>query len=206
MNIYMRQFSFAGILAVAVVCAFAIAAAPLRAAAHGPHQPDVYDMGPLQPVATVPLLHKGDAAPDFELPATDGTKVRLSSFRGSKNVVISFVPAAFTPVCSDQWPGYNIASELFHRHDAVLLGISADNTPSQHAWIQQMGGLWFPVLSDFWPHGATAAAYGVLRPEGVSERAIFVVDKQGRIAAAIISDINKRPDLGLIIDALKDLP
>ena len=99
------------------------------------------------------------------------------------------------PVCSDQWPGYNIVKDIFDQHDAVLLGITLDNIPSQFAWINQMGPLWFPVLSDFWPHGAVAWMYGALRSYGVSERAIFVIDKKGIIWYIDIHDINKRPPL-----------
>jgi peroxiredoxin (alkyl hydroperoxide reductase subunit C) len=109
--------------------------------------------------------------------------------------VISFVPAAWTPVCSDQWPGYNIAKKMFDEQGAILLGITVDNLPTLYAWTKQMGNLWFPVLSDFWPHGAVAAKYGVLRSDGVSERALFFIDKAGIIRDIQISDINKRPDL-----------
>jgi len=78
-----------------------------------------------------------------------------------------------------QWPGYNIVKDLFDANDAVLLGITVDNIPTLFAWTNQMGKLWFPVLSDFWPHGAVADTYGVLRSDGTSERAIFVIDKGG---------------------------
>jgi alkyl hydroperoxide reductase subunit AhpC len=63
------------------------------------------------------------------------------------------------------------------------------------AWTRQMGELWFPVLADFWPHGAVAAKFGVLRSDGTSERALFFIDKQGIIRDILVSDINKRPDL-----------
>ena len=63
-------------------------------------------------------------------------------------MVISFVPAAFTPVCSAQWPGYQAAEALFKRHDAILLGITVDNVATLHAWTQEMGDLWFSVLSE----------------------------------------------------------
>ena len=109
--------------------------------------------------------------------------------------MISFVPAAWTPVCSDQWPGDNIAKDLFEENDAVLLGITVDNISTLYAWTKQMGKLWFPVLSDFWPHGEVAARYGVLRSEGVSERALFYIDKKGIIRDIQVGDINKRPDL-----------
>ncbi len=165
----------------------------------------IYDPGQLKSVDSVLKVAVGQQAPDFTLPAVGGNHVTLSSYQGRKNVVLSFVPAAFTPVCSDQWPGYNFARELFEQRDAVVLGISTDNTPSQYAWTKEMGGLWFPVLSDFWPHGAVSSAYGVLRSSGVSERAIFIIDKAGVIRFIDVHDINTRPDLGLIVRELGNL-
>lgn len=104
--------------------------------------------------------------PPFFLPSLTGETIALEDFRGATNVMISFVPAAWTPVCSDQWPGYNIAKDIFSQHDAILLGITVDNLPTLHAWTGQMGELWFPVLSDFWPHGEVARQFGVLRSDG----------------------------------------
>ncbi len=166
----------------------------------------IYMPGPLKPVDSNLKVRVGEPAPDFVLPSLSGEKVRLSQFRGQKNVVLSFVPAAWTPVCSDQWPGYNIAKDLFEAHDAVLLGITVDNLPTLFAWTQEMGGLWFPVLSDFWPHGAVAASYGVLRSDGVSERAVFIIDKQGIIRYIDVHDINQRPPLEGILKELEKLP
>jgi alkyl hydroperoxide reductase subunit AhpC len=115
------------------------------------------------------------------------------------------VPAAWTPVCSDQWPGYNIVKDIFDQYDATLLGITVDNIPTLFAWTNQMGKLWFPVLSDFWPHGGVAAKYGVLRSDGVSERALFVIDKKGIIRYIEVSDINKRPSLEILVKELEKL-
>ncbi|WP_320170814.1 peroxiredoxin [Maridesulfovibrio sp.] len=167
----------------------------------------IFDPGKLKPVDSSLKVRVGDMAPDFTLPSINGDKIRLSSFRGRRNVVISFVPAAFTPVCSGQWPGYNIARELFEKNDAVLLGITADNVPSLYAWTRQMGdnGVWFPVLSDFWPHGKTAAKYGVLRAGGIAERAVFIIDKQGIVRYVDVHDINSRPDLGVLVRELGKL-
>lgn len=161
--------------------------------------------GPQKPVDSVLAVAPGDPMPDFDLPAIDGGRVRLADYVGKKKLVISFVPAAWTPVCSGQWPGYNIAKEIFEAENAALLGISVDNVPSLHAWVTQMGGLWFPVASDFWPHGGLAGKLGILRPEGVSERAIFIVDEKGIIRSIAVSDINVRPDLGELVRALRDL-
>lgn len=165
----------------------------------------IYQPGQLKPVDSVLAVKVGDKAPDFDLPAVDGGRVKLSDYLGRKNVVLSFVPAAWTPVCSGQWPGYNLARELFERHDVMLVGVTCDNLPSLHAWIVEMGGLWFKVASDFWPHGALAARLGILRPEGVSERALLLIDKQGVIRFIDVHDINARPDLGQLAKAMEAL-
>ena len=167
--------------------------------------PNTYPVGQLKPVDSVLKVSEGSIAPDFELPSVAGPKVRLSDYRGKKNVVLSFVPAAWTPVCSDQWPGYNIAQSLFDEHDTQLIGITVDNIPSQYAWSEAMNTLTFPVLSDFWPHGKVADMYGVLRSDGVSERALFIIDKKGAIRYIDVHDINKRPDLGVLIEELAKL-
>ena len=165
----------------------------------------LYNPGVLKPVDSTLKVKVGKPAPDFTLPAVAGGRVALSQYRGKKNVVVSFVPAAFTPVCSDQWPGYNMARKLFESHDAVLLGITVDSIPTLYAWTRQMGELWFPVLSDFWPHGAVASKFGLLRKDGVSERALIFMDKKGVIRDILVSDINKRPDLEYCATALDKL-
>lgn len=165
----------------------------------------VYQVGTLKPRDSVLKVRVGDMAPEFTLGTVSGGTVSLKDYLGRKNIVISFVPAAWTPVCSDQWPGYNIAREEFEANDAMLIGISVDNTPTQFAWTRAMGALWFPVLSDFWPHGKVADTYGVLRTDGTAERAIFIVDKKGRIRYIDVHDINSRPPLDGIIDELKKL-
>jgi len=166
-------------------------------------QAPIYDPGRLKPTDSQLKVRAGDPAPDFDLPAVSGKRVRLSDYRGRSNVVLSFVPAAWTPVCSDQWPGYNIARDLFEAHGAILLGITTDNIPSLFAWTRQMGALWFPVLSDFWPHGETAGQYGVLRSDGTAERALFFIDREGIITHIHVGDINVRPKLEDIVKALK---
>jgi len=168
-------------------------------------QETIYDPGRLKPIDSEPRLKIGDQAPDFSLPSLGGGPITLSRFRGRKNVVLSFVPAAWTPVCSDQWPGYNILQEMFEENDAVLIGITVDNLPSLHAWTRRMGNLWFFVASDFWPHGSAAKAYGVFRSDGLAERAVFVVDKNGRIRYTEVSDINVRPNLEALLTALQSI-
>jgi peroxiredoxin len=165
----------------------------------------LYNPGILQPVDSSTNLKAGMKAPDFTLPSLTGEKISLDQYRGKKNVVLSFVPAAWTPVCSDQWPGYNIAKSFFDQHNAILIGITVDNIPSLSAWTNEMGGVWFPVLSDFWPHGTVAEKYGILRSNGVSERALFVIDKDGVIRYVDVHDINTRPSLGALIKELEKL-
>jgi peroxiredoxin len=166
---------------------------------------NIYKVGTLKPIDSKSKLKAGNQAPDFTLPSVSGEKISLTQYRGKKNVVLSFVPAAWTPVCSDQWPGYNIAKDIFEQNHSILLGITVDNIPTLFAWTNQMGKLWFPVLSDFWPHGAVAKKYGVLRSNGVSERALFVIDKKGIIRYIDIHDINKRPPLEDLVNALEKL-
>jgi len=179
-------------------------ALPLWAHAFGDREA-IYDTGRLKPLDSQLKVDIGEAAPDFNLPAVDGRRVALSDYRGKHNVVLSFVPAAWTPVCSDQWPGYNLVQSLFAQHDTVLLGITVDNIPTLFAWTREMGDLWFPVLSDFWPHGAVADRYGILRTDGTSERALIFIDKQGVIRDIHVEDINVRPPLDRVVEGLKTL-
>jgi peroxiredoxin (alkyl hydroperoxide reductase subunit C) len=165
----------------------------------------IFNPGNLKPVDSVTTLKVGDRAPNFILPSLSGEEISLRQYRGKKNVVISFVPAAWTPVCSDQWPGYNLAKRLFDKHDTILLGITVDNIPTLYAWTNEMGDLWFPVLSDFWPHGAVSEKYGILRSNGVSERAIFIIDKKGLITYIDIHDINTRPKLEELVKEMEKL-
>ena len=164
---------------------------------------NIYNPGILKATDSKVKVKIGQKAPGFTLPAVAGEKVSLQDYFGKKNVVLSFVPAAWTPVCSDQWPGYNIVKDLFDEHNTILLGITVDNIPTLFSWTNQMGKLWFPVLSDFYPHGQVAKRYGILRSDGVSERALFVIDKKGIIRYMDVHDINQRPSLEILIKELE---
>ena len=166
---------------------------------------DLYDLGKLKSIDSRLKVEVGEPAPDFVLPSVSGKKISLSQFLGKKNVVLSFVPAAWTPVCSQQWPGYNIVKNVFDETDTVLLGITVDNIPTLHAWTKQMGKVWFHVLSDLWPHGAVAREYGVFRSDGLTERALFIIDKEGIIKFIQVSDINNKPDPAVCALELKKL-
>ena len=202
MQAMIRGFGFVLLLCGLWACAIS----SVRAQTSPPAALHIYNPGKLKPVDSKLKVKVGELAPDFKLRAVPGGDVSLNAFRGRKNVVLSFVPAAFTPVCSAQWPGYNLVLDIFQKHDAVLLGIATDNIPSLYAWTQEMGDIRFSVLSDFYPHGAVAGAYGVLRRDGTAERALFVIDKQGIIRYIDVHDINERPPLEDLVNALDKLP
>ena len=138
-------------------------------------------------------LSVGDRAPDFELGSHHGGRVKLSSFRGEQNVIVAFHPLAWTPVCATQMRNYEADIDWFRQHATHVLGISVDAAPSKVAWASSLGGISYDLLSDFHPHGAVAEAYGVNREDGISERAVFVVDTRGVIAFAKVYDIPTLP-------------
>ena len=158
-------------------------------------------------------LNIGDEVPDFELPAVVGnikSQFRLSDYRGKKNVVLAFYPADWTPVCASQLPSMNADFERFGAYDAELVGISVDSIPSHTAWQKkESGGLSFPLASDFYPHGEVARKFGILREgdpiPGINERAIFIVDKNGKLAFSRIYPIGQVPSNEDIFDALRKL-
>jgi len=151
-------------------------------------------------------LQPGESAPDFELRSHRGGSVKLSDFRGKQNVVLAFHPLAFTPVCARQMCGYEEDLGRFQRADTAVLGISIDPQPSKAAWAKTLGPISYDMLSDFNPHGAVAQQYGVYRQkEGFSERAVFVIDKQGQVAWSKVYDIPQQPDNAEIFAALEQL-
>lgn len=136
----------------------------------------------LAQMPTPPKTHLkvGDPAPDFTLPSTAGKPVTLSSFKGQKNVVLAFYPAAFTGGCTKEMTAYGKSLNDFESKDTQVFGISTDNTPSQKVFADQVGAT-FPMLSDF-NKREVAKLYGVLIADrGIANRATFVVDKEGKI-------------------------
>ena len=150
-------------------------------------------------------LSVGETAPDFELPSHQGGTVKLSSFRGSRHVIVAFHPLAWTPVCATQMQNYEQDNAWFEDHDAHVLGVSVDAVPSKVEWAKSLGGISYDLLSDFHPHGAVAEAFGVAREGGISERALFVVDKEGTIAFAKVYDIPTLPDNTEVRQAIEQL-
>lgn len=149
-------------------------------------------------------LKVGEGSPDFTLPATgEFGEVTLSSFRGKKNVVLAFFPAAFSPVCGKQIPAFQKDLKKFEALDTQILAISVDNTFALKGWEKNLGGLSYPLLSDF--NKEVARAYGVLREEGFSERAIFVIDKEGVIRHIKIYPIEEVPNSAAVCQVLGSL-
>lgn len=132
------------------------------------------------PSASGPL-GAGTPAPDFELRDQNNQRVALSSFRGRKRVVIVFFPLAFTGTCEGELGYLRDHLPEFENDDSVLLAVSVGPPPTHKVWSSLQGFL-FPILSDFWPHGATACEYGVFNPRsGYANRGTFVVDLEGVI-------------------------
>ncbi|GAC1610317.1 MAG: peroxiredoxin [Mycobacteriales bacterium] len=131
----------------------------------------------------------GDEAPDFSLLDQDREVVRLSSFRGSKNVVLVFYPLAFTGVCQGELCAIRDSIADFSGDDVVTLAISTDSTAVHRKWADEQGYT-FGLLADFWPHGAVASAYGVLDTKsGLAVRGTFIIDKSGRVAYRVVNAI-----------------
>ena len=159
------------------------------------------------------LLKVGDAAPDFELPAITGKekrKFKLSDFRGKKNVLLAFYPLDWSPTCTTEMSGFKTDLHKFSDFGAEVVGISVDSIYSHMAWQEKAIGGDYTLASDFWPHGEIAKKYGVFRESeplpGISNRAIFIVDKQGNIAFAKSYDLGQVPDNEECLMALKGLP
>jgi peroxiredoxin len=102
-------------------------------------------------------------------------------------------------------PAYNADLAKFEGYDAQVLGVSIDSVHTNAAWAKSMGSLDYPLLSDFWPHGEVAKKYGVLREQGMTERAIFIVDKEGKIAYIDVHEISKQPDNEDLFEVLRKL-
>jgi peroxiredoxin len=150
------------------------------------------------------ILQAGAKAPDFSLSVTPDQKVTLSELRG-KPVILAFYPADWSPVCGDQMALYNEVLPEFQNFGAELIGISVDGAWC-HAAYAKDHHLHFPLAADFEPKGAVSRAYGAYREkEGFSERALFVIDKNGVITWSYCSPILVNPGADGILQALEAL-
>ena len=129
-------------------------------------------------------VNVGEQAPDFTLRDQNNEEVTLSSFRGEKAVLIVFYPLAFTGICTGELHRVRDEIDTFQNDDVQILTISVDSAYS-HKIFSEREGFQFPLLSDFWPHGAVAQAYGVFNDKaGMALRGTFLIDKQGVIRFA----------------------
>jgi peroxiredoxin len=151
------------------------------------------------------MLQPGSPAPDFTLASHGDQKVALGTFRG-RPTIVSFLPFAFTGGWKNQVTGFRANYEEFKKLNVEILQISADTTPSLKVWAEQLGGIPFPLLSDYWPHGAIGKAYGVFNDErGMDKRSAFVLDGQGVIRYAKVYEPGTIPESKDLLDQLRKI-
>jgi peroxiredoxin len=131
----------------------------------------------------------GSVAPDFELSDQHGNKVSLSSFKGKKNVVLLFIPFAFTGTCTGELCAMRDDLSAFQNENVEILALSCDSMYTQRIWAEKEG-YQFPVLSDFWPHGAVAQSYGIFdEARGCALRGTFIIDKEGVVRWQVVNGL-----------------
>ncbi|GGJ12311.1 peroxiredoxin [Streptomyces brasiliensis] len=150
-------------------------------------------------------IQVGDTAPDFELKDNHGRTVKLSDFRGDKNVVLLFYPFAFTGVCTGELCELRDNLPTFVNDGTQLLAVSNDSVPTLRVFAEQEG-FEYPLLSDFWPHGNTSRAYGVFAEDkGCAVRGTFIIDKEGVVRWTVVNDLPDARDLNEYVKALDTL-
>ena len=148
------------------------------------------------------MIKPGAKAPEFALKDQNGKTVKLSGLAGKK-VLLSFRPLAWTAVCHDQMKSLEEIHAQFDELNTVALGIGVDSVPSNTAWAESMGIKNTRLLSDFWPHGAVAKAYGVFREnDGFSERANILISEKGKVIFAQTYPIAQQPDMEEVVESL----
>jgi peroxiredoxin len=151
------------------------------------------------------IMKVGDWFKDFSLEDQNEEMFTLSKFKG-KRVLLSFHPLAWTSVCSEQMKSLEKNKDAFDSLNAVAVGVSVDTVPSKRAWAKSLGIKNTRLLSDFWPHGKVAEAYGLFRNDyGTSKRANVIVDENQKVAFVKVYPSGQLPDIKEIIDALKRL-
>ncbi|WP_328560233.1 peroxiredoxin [Streptomyces coelicoflavus] len=150
-------------------------------------------------------IQVGDKAPDFELKDNHGRAVRLSEFRGRKNVVLLFYPFAFTGVCTGELCEVRDNLPQFSDRDTQVLAVSNDSVPTLRVFAEQEG-LEYPLLSDFWPHGNVSRAYGVFdEDKGCAVRGTFIIDQDGVVRWTVVNGLPDARDLTDYVKALDTL-
>jgi peroxiredoxin (alkyl hydroperoxide reductase subunit C) len=151
------------------------------------------------------MLTIGTPAPDFTCKDQNGQPLSLSGYRDVKNVLLVFFPLAFTGICQGELDEIRDHLPDYQNDDTVTLAVSVGPPPTHKVWCAQSGFL-FPVLSDFWPHGAVAQAYGVFNADaGVANRGTFVIDRSGIIRFAECKEPGEARDQSVWTAALAAL-
>ncbi|PYT97329.1 MAG: peroxiredoxin [Acidobacteria bacterium] len=147
----------------------------------------------------------GQTAPDFTLKSQYDKEVKLSDFKGKKNVVLMFYPLDWSPTCTQEHVCFVNDMKKFDTLDAEVLGVSVDSAWSHKAYAEKMG-IKYSLLADFQPRGAVADKYGVFLPDkGITGRAIVIVNKDGRVAWVKNYDIPVVPDVAEVASALQQV-
>jgi peroxiredoxin len=149
------------------------------------------------------VIAVGKKAKDFALRDHNGDEFRLSLFRGRK-VLLSFHPLAWTAVCAQQMKDLEKSKKAFDKLNTVAVGLSVDSVPCKAAWAKSLKISKTPLLADFWPHGQVAKSLGILRAQGISERANIIIDEKGKVMYVKVYPIKQLPDLQEILQALRE--
>jgi peroxiredoxin len=148
------------------------------------------------------VIKKGDRAKEFTLKDQNDKEVQLSDFQ-EKKVLLSFHPLAWTSVCAEQMKALEAQKKKFDSLNTVALGLSIDTVPSKNAWAKELGIKNTMLLSDFWPHGKIAKAYGIFREtNGFSERANIILDESHRVIFVKVYPLKELPDIEEILEVL----
>ena len=138
------------------------------------------------------MIETGSEAPDFELEVDKSHRVRLSDFRGKRNVLLVFHPFAWTPVCEEEALDLQANLPAFESAETEVILVSCDSAPTRQAWRERLQ-LGYTLASDFWPHGQAARAYGVFNEErGAAVRGTFLIDKDGTVVWSLVKQDNSR--------------
>jgi peroxiredoxin len=153
----------------------------------------------------MPIATKGDKAKEFTLNNQHDEEIKLSDFQ-EKKVLLSFHPLAWTSVCAEQMKALEAHKKKFDSLNAVAFGISIDPVPSKNAWAKSLGIKNTMLLSDFWPHGKIAKAYGIFREtNGFSERANIILNENHRVVFVKVYPIKDLPDIEEILQVLAEI-
>jgi peroxiredoxin len=158
------------------------------------------------------IVRAGQFAPDFDLPVlVGGVKKRfhLKEQLALRNIVLAFYPLNWEAVSARQLVEYQVERRRFVASNTEVVGISVDSIMNTTQWEREIGPLDYPLCSDFWPHGEVSRAYGVFRDEGpyagASERAIFAVERSGKVLLSKVYDLQELPPIGETLEALRGL-